>query len=756
MRREPSNILFKFGLYFLLFFISSNLLAQDPSVEVVSGDTAVCESGIISFKVKFTGKAPFGIAYRVTDNVRSVTYTRIHQSDAIKSEDMDANNIWTETLTISNTSTITLLKVYDADIPQEDISKPGDPAWYYSAGIEVSSQEMNIRVDQLPTPDAGADINALCGYVATLDATSSDAAQPHYWRATSDGTFTDPLDPATSFTSNTDGTFTLWFIEESGVCTDSSSVSVNLLGSPKATLSGSETICSTDGTSSQITLSVDYQSSFAPYSYTISDGTNSYDRNDINITPDAQSVSAIGNQNFTIVTLSDRRGGKQCFAETDDMLGSGVVTDLKPAAYVGEDKIVCGELTTKLEGKLENAANSGVWTAVSGNISFGEPEAPNSTASATIPSIYSLTWTETEPVLGCANSNEVQINFAETPGLTYSKDTAICQGSTAILQLYATGNSPWALTYTIDGTSTEYILNNSPESIDFTPEVTTTMLLDSIVGVYGCVSHIKKNYVITVDEMPVANAGLYDPVCSDQILLNAVPSIINSSGEWQGAGSFEDSSNPSTLFTSDGYGEQTLSWTETNTKNSNCKDITTVPIRFDKMPEDPNAGYDKKIYLEFSTTLEADLPDVGIGTWSADSPDITFNDINIPSSDVDNLKMGIQTLTWTVGNGVCKDQSDDVVIEVKGLTNPTGFSPNGDGVNDLFKIMGGQHIAGNELIVFDRSGKLVYSKKDYNNDWEGTGLDGSPLDDGTYYYIFTGDNIDPIKEYLIIKRSKTE
>ncbi len=759
MRRETSNILIKFSLYLFLFFISSSLLAQHPSAVVVSGDTAICVSGEIDFKVKFTGIAPFGIVYEVLDveNNISVKYPRLHQSDAIQIENMDADSVWTETLTLSKTSKITVLKVYDATIPQRDMITPGDPAWVYPAdGIDVIDQEMNIRVDHMPTPDAGTDINALCGYVATLDATPGDATHPYYWRVTPDGIFTDSSDPATSFKSNTHGTFTLWFVEESGVCIDSSSVDVELLGSPKATLSGSETICSTDGSSPQITLTVDYQSFFVPYSYTVSDGTTPYTRDGINITPDALSVPATGNQTFKIISLSDTRAGKQCFAEADDLIGSGVVTDLKPAAYAGEDKIICGELTTKLEGKLENAANSGVWSAVGSNISFGESTAPNSTATAITHGIYPMTWTETESVVGCTNSNDVQINFAEAPGLTYSKDTAICQGGTATLQLNATGNNPWLLTYTVDGSTTYYTLNTSSESIDFVPEVSTTMLLDSIVGNYGCVTHLKRGYKITVDEMPVANAGLYDPVCSEQIQLNAVPSIINSSGLWQGTGSFEDSNNPSTLFSSDGYGEQTLSWTETNSNNPKCKDITTTTIRFDKMPDVPYAGDDRKIYLEFSTTLEADIPDVGLGTWTADSPDITFNDINNPSSTVDNLKMGVQTFTWTVGNGVCENQSDDVVIEVKGLTNPTGFSPNGDGVNDFFKIMGGQHITGNELTVFNRSGKLVYTKKGYNNDWDGTGLDGSPLDDGTYYYIFTGDNIDPIKEYLIIKRSKTE
>ncbi len=761
MRKELSNKIYIFSLYILLFFISSTLLAQDPSAEVVSGDTAVCEVGVISFKVEFTGTAPFGIAYEVlnTQTNNPITYTRLHQSDAINTGDMDGNNVWTETITLRYNSVISIKKVYDQTIPQEDNSTPGDPAWVYNAGEDVTGQEMNIHVDHLPTPDAGSDISELCGYTATMAATPGDVSNPHYWAETGDGTFADINDPATTFEADDLGIFTLLFIEESGVCKDTSSVDVELLGSPKASLSGSETICSTDGTSPQITITIDYESNNAPYSYTVSDGTVNYAQPNISTTPHLISVPATGNQNFTITSMSDTRSGKQCYSsEGDDGLsGSAVVTDLKPAAYAGEDKIVCGELLTTLEATLENTGNNGVWFALSGDVSFGETTSPNSTTSSTTHGIYPMTWTETEPVMTCVNSNDVEINFAKAPGLTYSNDTAICEGGTATLQLNATGNKPWTFTYTIDGNSTDLILNTSSETKEFSPETSIIVDFDSIVGTYGCVTHLKDDsYIITVDEMPVANAGLYDPVCSDQIQLNAVPSITNTSGYWQGNGTFDDINSSSTGFISFVYGEQSLIWTEENSKNALCTSFEAITIRFDQMPLVPNAGDDKKIYLEFSTTLDAYATDVGTGIWTASNPEITFDNPNNPHAQADNLKMGVQTFTWTVGNGVCEDQADDIEIEVKGLTNPTGFSPNGDGVNDFFKIMGGQQILGNELKVFNRMGKVVYSAKNYSNDWDGAGMDGAPLIDGTYYYVFTGDNIDPIKEYLIIKRSKTE
>ena len=117
------------------------------------------------------------------------------------------------------------------------------------------------------------------------------------------------------------------------------------------------------------------------------------------------------------------------------------------------------------------------------------------------------------------------------------------------------------------------------------------------------------------------------------------------------------------------------------------------------------------------------------------------------------LKIGNTTLKWTVSNGACEPVSDFISILVQGLQHVTGFSPNGDGINDQFVITGAPYIDNNELVVFNQAGEVVYKKKNYENIWEGTGMDGRPLPDGYYYFIFSGSGINPIKDFLVIKRS---
>ena len=114
---------------------------------------------------------------------------------------------------------------------------------------------------------------------------------------------------------------------------------------------------------------------------------------------------------------------------------------------------------------------------------------------------------------------------------------------------------------------------------------------------------------------------------------------------------------------------------------------------------------------------------------------------------------------------VCKDAVNNTTAFI-----PQGFSPNGDGTNDAFKIGGLKDTELNELIIFNRWGGVVYASADYKNDWIGQSNQGvvaigagQGLPDGTYFYCFTryaknadgtkGDKVAPeqIKSITLIR-----
>lgn len=64
---------------------------------------------------------------------------------------------------------------------------------------------------------------------------------------------------------------------------------------------------------------------------------------------------------------------------------------------------------------------------------------------------------------------------------------------------------------------------------------------------------------------------------------------------------------------------------------------------------------------------------------------------------------------------------------------PSAFSPNGDGRNDLFHVVGFKYQLVEEFRVFNRWGQLVFTAMD-NKGWDGT-LKGGKAESGTYYYV---------------------
>jgi gliding motility-associated-like protein len=74
--------------------------------------------------------------------------------------------------------------------------------------------------------------------------------------------------------------------------------------------------------------------------------------------------------------------------------------------------------------------------------------------------------------------------------------------------------------------------------------------------------------------------------------------------------------------------------------------------------------------------------------------------------------------------------ASDVVI-------PNVFTPNGDGVNDLF-IPAITNVGDWTLEIFNRWGVKVGSLNVTSRQWDGTTTSGKPCSDGVYYYVLTG------------------
>ncbi|AWA29573.1 hypothetical protein HYN48_05425 [Flavobacterium magnum] len=94
-----------------------------------------------------------------------------------------------------------------------------------------------------------------------------------------------------------------------------------------------------------------------------------------------------------------------------------------------------------------------------------------------------------------------------------------------------------------------------------------------------------------------------------------------------------------------------------------------------------------------------------------------------------NILAGEHTVSVRDANGC---EFTKTVTLVGGCLLPKGFSPNNDGRNDTFKVVGCDIL---KLELFNRWGTKVNSFNHYNNTWNGDDDRGEQLPDGTYFYV---------------------
>ncbi|MBA3828905.1 MAG: gliding motility-associated C-terminal domain-containing protein [Taibaiella sp.] len=119
--------------------------------------------------------------------------------------------------------------------------------------------------------------------------------------------------------------------------------------------------------------------------------------------------------------------------------------------------------------------------------------------------------------------------------------------------------------------------------------------------------------------------------------------------------------------------------------------------------------------------------------------------------NINGLSNGVYT-TIVTDSHLCKDSIGAKVnfADCCKPFVPTAFTPNGDGVNDIFRIKFSGDVKLESFTVYNRFGQLVYlNNVSATEGWDGR-YKGQPQEMGTYYYFikfFCGNNFDHEIEY---------
>lgn len=381
----------------------------------------------------------------------------------------------------------------------------------------------------------------------------------------------------------------------------------------------------------------------------------------------------------------------------------------------------------------------------------------------------------------CSHSDEITITENQTPNLTVTAtNSVVCFGNQSMLT--ASGAS----TYTWTGG----IANGSV----FTPTVTATYTVTGTSAVGGCTSTAVKT--ITVNSVPtltVTNAI----ICSGETAsLSASPSISGGTYTWSPGN--QSSSNVSVTPSSTSsysvtYSVNGCSTTATSTVNVNATptvSVSSVSIcegQTATLTATPSITGGTYLWPQTMQTNQsiADSPLINTvygvlysvnGCTAIASGSITVNanptlTLSSSASTINPLDNAIITATGSVGTYIwttgeanmsimvnpqntttycatvtttagCKNSAcvDVIVIDESTLYIPNVFTPNGDGVNDIYYTPN-RNIVKYNMDIFNRWGQLLFSSEDPLKGWDGT-FNGQMVPDGVYVFILKATGAD--------------
>ena len=103
--------------------------------------------------------------------------------------------------------------------------------------------------------------------------------------------------------------------------------------------------------------------------------------------------------------------------------------------------------------------------------------------------------------------------------------------------------------------------------------------------------------------------------------------------------------------------------------------------------------------------------------------------VSTPLEDITYVVTGV-----SLYHGCPKIDSVHIHVIMQDVFVPNAFSPNGDGVNDIFRVTTRKMINVQDFIIMNRWGNEVFSTNDISKGWDGK-YKGKDQDLGVYYYM---------------------
>jgi gliding motility-associated-like protein len=336
----------------------------------------------------------------------------------------------------------------------------------------------------------------------------------------------------------------------------------------------------------------------------------------------------------------------------------------------------------------------------------------------------------------CENWDTITINVENSPEVIAGPDVATCIGQG--VGIVATGNAAsyeWSGGMVTDTTALTTIA---------LPQITTIYTITGF-SPNGCTS--EDVLTVTVNDLPSIIMPADQTICqNDTILLDA-----NTSGtgfSWSPPARIVNPSVEDALAFPMDNTTFTLHVTDVNgCENEDVVNITVNPA--------PGADADafQKIYLGEKADLTGTSATGGVTYQWSPVVDVNGDSIIVPPGSPTDPNITVRppetttfTLTTTDANGCRSYDTVTIVVVQEGFVSvPNAFTPNNDGLNDIFNVYTRGKLDLVYFRIFNRWGQLIFegSKTEYQctqgdspceQGWDGT-FKGEPQQAGSYTYV---------------------
>lgn len=297
--------------------------------------------------------------------------------------------------------------------------------------------------------------------------------------------------------------------------------------------------------------------------------------------------------------------------------------------------------------------------------------------------------------------------------------------------------------------STEKIITVIPKYTNFTDTIcnglgkdfagstyyTTGIYYDSLLNFLGCDSIIVLNLYVTPDEPMYSIANIHNPPCED-----GVTAFFQIDTIYNGKDPFNfvfDGTNYNINHRIENLPPGDYYYSITDRYGCYYEDSATIypsgSFTID-LGNDITVELGESIHLVPESSIEIDnylwSPE-GVNNCEVNCTELEFT----PTESVYVFAQATSDLNCTKYDSVFID-----VIKTRKLYIPNAFTPNNDGLNDVFMVVGSAPNVQNieQLQIFDRWGKLIFIKEDFPPDdidsgWDGS-YEGNILKTGTFIY----------------------